>query len=123
MKKRKILTIAAVLLVTLNAGAFGFETVENAAEPVRTETDVNLSDTVDIPLVDEKYGDLIWYSNFDVSEDYSVPNYVKEETGAVLKPASLKSMTIVNDPTGRKNKCLELVAGGNYSSMQIAAPA
>ena len=45
MKKRKILTIAAVLLVTLNAGAFGFETVENAAEPVRTETDVNLSDT------------------------------------------------------------------------------
>lgn len=123
MKKRKILTIAAVLLVTLNAGAFGFETVENAAEPVRTETDVNLSDTVDIPLVDEKYGDLIWYSNFDVSEDYSVPNYVKEETGAVLKPASLKSMTIVNDPTGSENKCLELVAGGNYSSMQIAAPA
>ena len=123
MKKRKILTIAAALLVTLNAGAFGFETVENAAEPVRTETDVNLSDTVDIPLVDEKYGDLIWYSNFDVSEDYSVPNYVKEETGAVLKPASLKSTAIVNDPTGSENKCLELVAGGNYSSMQIAAPA
>ena len=88
MKKRKILTIAAAFLVTLNAGAFGFETVENAAEPVRAETDVNLSDTVDIPLVDEKYGDLIWYSNFDVSADYSVPNYVKEETGAVLKPAS-----------------------------------
>lgn len=48
MKKRKILTIAAAFLVTINAGAFGFETVENAAEILfAPKSDVNLSDTVD----------------------------------------------------------------------------
>lgn len=38
MKKRTLLSIAAALLVTLNAGAFGFETVENAAEASLAET-------------------------------------------------------------------------------------
>ena len=121
MKKRTLLSLAAALLLSLSAGAFGFETVEEAAEATQANPTVCLSD-VSIPLVDETYGDLIWYSDFDASEDYNVPNYVREDTGAVLKPASLKSVTIVKDPAGSENNCLELVASGSYSSLQIAAP-
>ena len=121
MKKRTLPSLAAALLLSLSAGAFGFETVEEAAEATQADPTACLSD-VNIPLVDETYGDLIWYSDFDALEDYNVPNYVREDTGAVLKPASLKSVTIVKDPAGSENNCLELVASGNYSSLQIAAP-
>ena len=44
MKKRTLLSIAAALLVTLNAGAFGFETVENAAEASLAETGAALTE-------------------------------------------------------------------------------
>ena len=119
MKKRKILTIAAVLLVTLNAGAFGFETVENAAEASLAETGAALTEDIDIPLVDEKYGDLIWYSNFETSADYKTATYVKEGSGVYAAATTTKSVSVVSDPTGSENKCLELVAGGAYSAVQV----
>ena len=86
MKKRTLLSIAAALLVTLNAGAFGFETVENAAEASLAETGAALTEDIDIPLVDEKYGDLIWYSNFETSADY------KTATSSRKAPASMPQL-------------------------------
>ena len=119
MKKRTLLSIAAALLVTLNAGAFGFETVENAAEASLAETGAALTEDIDIPLVDEKYGDLIWYSNFETSADYKTATYVKEGSGVYAAATTTKSVSVVSDPTGSENKCLELVAGGAYSAVQV----
>ena len=119
MKKRTLLSIAAALLVTLNAGAFGFETVENAAEASLAETGAALTEDIDIPLVDEKYGDLIWYSNFETSADYKTATYVKEGSGVYAAATTTKLVSVVSDPTGSENKCLELVAGGAYSAVQV----
>ena len=119
MKKRTLLSIAAALLVTLNAGAFGFETVENAAEASLAETGAALTEDIDIPLVDEKYGDIIWYSNFETSADYKTATYVKEGSGVYAAATTTKSVSVVSDPTGSENKCLELVAGGAYSAVQV----
>ena len=119
MKKRTLLSIAAALLVTLNAGAFGFETVENAAEASLAETGAALTEDIDSPLVDEKYGDLIWYSNFETSADYKTATYVKEGSGVYAAATTTKSVSVVSDPTGSENKCLELVAGGAYSAVQV----
>lgn len=119
MKKRTILSLAAALLVSLNAGAFGLETVENAAEPTGAVTGTTLADDIDIPLIDDKYGDLIWYSNFDTSADYKTATYVKEGSGVYAEATTTKSVSVVSDPTGSENKCLELVAGGAYSAVQV----
>ena len=119
MKKRTILSLAAALLVSLNAGAFGFETVENAAEASLAETGAALTEDIDIPLVDEKYGDLIWYSNFETSADYKTATYVKEGSGVYAAATTTKSVSVVSDPTGSENKCLELVASGAYSAVQV----
>ena len=119
LKTRTLLSIAAALLVTLNAGAFGFETVENAAEASLAETGAALTEDIDIPLVDEKYGDLIWYSNFETSADYKTATYVKEGSGVYAAATTTKSVSVVSDPTGSENKCLELVAGGAYSAVQV----
>lgn len=122
MKKRTFLSIAAALLVSLNAGAFGLETVENAAEPMPAETGAVLTEDIDIPLIDDKYGDLIWYSNFDTQDDYKAPTYLKEGVSARVNQVSTSSITIAQDPTGGDNKCLELVAGGNYSALEYYSP-
>ena len=119
MKKRTILSLAAALLVSLNAGAFGLETVENAAEPTGAVTGTTLAGDIDIPLIDDKYGDLIWYSNFDTSADYKTATYVKEGSGVYAEATTTKSVSVVSDPTGSENKCLELVAGGAYSAVQV----
>ena len=119
MKKRTLLSLAAALLVSLNAGAFGLETVENAAEPTGAVTGTTLAGDIDIPLIDDKYGDLIWYSNFDTSADYKTATYVKEGSGVYAEATTTKSVSVVSDPTGSENKCLELVAGGAYSAVQV----
>lgn len=122
MKKRTILSLAAALLVSLNVGAFGLETVENAAEPTGAVTGTTLADDIDIPLIDDKYGDLIWYSNFDTQDDYKTPTYLKEGVDGYVAGTSTKSVTIVQDPTGKENKCLELISGGSYSALEFHSP-
>ena len=122
MKKRTILSIAAALLVSFNAGAFGFETVENAAETSFAETGAALTEEIDIPLVDEKYGDLIWYSNFDSTDDYKTATYLKEGVDGYVAGVFTKSVTIVQDPTGKENKCLELTPNGYWSALEFHSP-
>ena len=123
MKKRTFLSLAAALLVSVHAGAFGLETVENSTEPVSQAKAASITEETEIQPVDEKYGDLIWYSSFDSSDDYTVPDYVKEGSGAKIVPVGLASAAVADDPSGSENKCLELVAKANFSVAKIEAPA
>ena len=118
MKKRTILSFAAALLVSLNAGAFGLETVENAAEPTGAVTGTTLADDIDIPLADEKYGNLIWYNNYETKNEHEAL-YAQEGMSFIASGNTANTSVEADPDTEKGGKAVKVNGQGAHGGYEL----
>ena len=118
MKKRTILSLAAALLVSLNAGAFGLETVENAAEPTGAVTGTTLADDIDIPLADEKYGNLIWYNNYETKNEHEAL-YAQEGMSFIASGNTANTSVEADPDTEKGGKAVKVNGQGAHGGYEL----
>ena len=120
MKKAKKLTAllcAFLAAASLSAGALTLETVENATElPTESMVAGALSGDIDIPLVDETYGELVYYNTFENGSATASEVSVAGKT--VTASAESASIAIETNPSGTGN-ALKLTATGDHSCMVL----